>query len=128
MENKAYFQDNYPDEFSQCYGCGRLNNHGLQIKSFWEGDVAVCRFSPKPFHTAVEGYVYGGLIASVIDCHATGTGAAAIFKRNETDGNFSTEYPRCVTASLNVEYLKPTSIKNELILRADFVFLTEKKN
>jgi hypothetical protein len=49
MEQKA-FQDYYPDNLSYCYGCGRLNEHGLHIKSYWEGDEAVCRFTPKPYH------------------------------------------------------------------------------
>ena len=31
MEQTA-FQDYYPDYFSHCYGCGRLNEHGYQIK------------------------------------------------------------------------------------------------
>ena len=65
---------------SQCYGCGRLNPHGLQIKSYWEGEESVCRFRPRPYHTSMPGYVYGGLIASLIDCHATGTAAAAKYR------------------------------------------------
>ena len=40
------FQDFYPDDVSHCYGCGRLNPQGLQIKSFWEADESVCHFSP----------------------------------------------------------------------------------
>ena len=71
------FQDSYPDDVSHCYGCGRLNPHGLQIKSYWEGEEAVCRYRPQPYHTAIPGYVYGGLIASLIDCHSTGTASAA---------------------------------------------------
>ena len=46
---------------------------GLQIKSYWDGDETVTRFTPRPQHTAIPGYVYGGLIASLIDCHSTGT-------------------------------------------------------
>ena len=61
------FQDYYPDQLAHCYGCGRLNEHGLQIKSYWEGDDSVCHFQPHPHHTAIPGYVYGGLIASLID-------------------------------------------------------------
>ena len=68
MKERA-FQDYYQDHFSHCYGCGRLNEHGLHIKSFWDGEEAICIFNPKPYHTAIPGYVYGGLIASIIDCH-----------------------------------------------------------
>ena len=71
------FQDHYTDDFSHCYGCGRLNEHGHQIKTWIEGDETVARFTPRPYHTAIPGYVYGGLVASLIDCHGTGTAAAA---------------------------------------------------
>ena len=60
-------QDEYSDEVSHCYGCGRLNAHGLHIRSFWDGAEAKAMFTPSPHHTAIPGYVYGGLIASLID-------------------------------------------------------------
>ncbi len=58
MTEKA-FQDQYKDEYSVCYGCGRLNPHGHRIKSYWDGEESVCRFTPQPYHTAIAGYVYG---------------------------------------------------------------------
>ena len=70
-------QDFYPDDFAHCYGCGRLNPQGLKLKTCWDGDETVARFLPRPEHVAVPGFVYGGLIASLIDCHAMGTAAAA---------------------------------------------------
>jgi acyl-coenzyme A thioesterase PaaI-like protein len=116
MTEKA-FQDSYPDEVAICYGCGRLNEHGLQIKSYWDGDEAVCTFKPQPYHTAIRGYVYGGLIASLIDCHSTGTAAAAVYR--EQGRSMGTEpSPRFVTASLHVDYLKPAPIEGPLELRA----------
>lgn len=116
MTQKA-FQDYYPDHTSYCYGCGRLNEYGLQIKSYWDGDETVCRFNPRPYHTAIPGYVYGGLIASLIDCHSTGTAAAAAYR---AEGRaMDTEPPlRFVTASLKVDYLRPTPIDTELEVRA----------
>jgi hypothetical protein len=66
MEGKA-FQDFYPDDFSRCYGCGRLNPEGLRIRSFREGDEAVCRFTPGPHHLSVPGFVYGGLLERLRD-------------------------------------------------------------
>jgi acyl-coenzyme A thioesterase PaaI-like protein len=116
MTPKA-FQDYYPDDVSHCYGCGRLNPHGLQIKSHWDGEESVCRFQPRPYHTAIPGYVYGGLIASLIDCHATGTAAAAKYRQEGRE--LGTEPPvRFVTGSLHVDYLAPTPIDAELELRA----------
>jgi len=110
------FQDYYPDDLSYCYGCGRLNEHGHQIKSFWEGNESVASFTPKPYHIAVPGYVYGGLIASLIDCHGTGTAAAA--KYRDEGRPMDSEPPfRFVTASLHVDYLRPTPLGVPLELR-----------
>lgn len=111
------FQDYYSDNMSHCYGCGRLNEHGLQIKSFWDGEETVSSFTPRPYHTAVPGYVYGGLIASLIDCHSTGTAAAASY-RAEDRGMDSQPPFRFVTASLHVDYLRPTPIGVPLEIRA----------
>ena len=111
------FQDTYPDDLSHCYGCGRLNPHGLQIKSYWEGDEAVCRYRPKPYHTAIPGYVYGGLIASLIDCHSTGTASAAA-RKEAPAGDAESQAVRFLTASLQVSYLKPTPIDETLEVRA----------
>ncbi|MBN1277213.1 MAG: PaaI family thioesterase [Deltaproteobacteria bacterium] len=115
MIRKA-FQDYYPDNLSSCYGCGRLNSHGLQIKSYWDGDDTVAIFYPRPYHTAIPGYVYGGLIASLIDCHGTGTASAAAY-RNE-GREMDTEPPlRFLTASLQVDYMQPAPIGVPLEIR-----------
>ncbi|MEA3439644.1 MAG: PaaI family thioesterase [Chloroflexota bacterium] len=116
MTQKA-FQDYYPDFFSHCYGCGRLNQDGLQIKSTWDGEETVCTFTPRPYHTAVPGYVYGGLIASLIDCHSTGTAAAAAYKDQNRPMD-SLPPLRFLTASLHVDYLRPTPMGVPLEVRA----------
>ena len=111
------FQDFYPDDLSHCYGCGRLNEHGLQIKSRWEGDEAVCTYTPRPYHTAIPGYVYGGLIASLIDCHSTGTASAAAYREAGREMGTAPAL-RFLTAALHVNYLKPTPIDMPLEIRA----------
>jgi acyl-coenzyme A thioesterase PaaI-like protein len=116
MTNKA-FQDYYENEHNICFGCGGLNEHGHQIKSYWDGDETLCTFTPKPHHTAIEGYVYGGLIASLIDCHSTGTAAAAAY-RAENRPMDSNPPLRFVTGSLHVDYLKPTPLGVPLEIRA----------
>jgi len=115
MTTKA-FQDYYPENVSHCYGCGALNAHGLQIKTFWEGDESVTRFRPRPEHTAIPGYVYGGLVASLIDCHGTGTAAAAMY-RHENRSMDSLPPFRFVTGSLHVDYVAPTPLDAELEVR-----------
>lgn len=110
------FQDYYPESLSHCYGCGSQNAHGHRIRTFWDGDETVTRYTPEPFHTAVPGFVYGGLLASLIDCHGTGTAAAAMY-RQENRAMDSEPPFRFVTASLHVDYLKPTPLGPELEIR-----------
>lgn len=115
MDQKA-FQDYYPEDVSHCYGCGNKNEHGLQLKSYWDGEETVAVYHPQPYHTAIPGFVYGGLTASLIDCHGTGTAAAAAYKRIGREQG--TEPPfRFVTASLQVDFLRPTPIGVPLELR-----------
>ena len=117
MVNKKAFQDYYPEELSHCYGCGTLNEHGLKIRSYWDGQDAVAVLEPRPYHIGIPGYVYGGLIASVIDCHCIGTASAAALRAEGRD--IETSLPlRFVTASLHVDYLKPTPIGVALEVRA----------
>jgi acyl-coenzyme A thioesterase PaaI-like protein len=110
------FQDLYPDELSYCYGCGRLNEHGLHIKSYWDGDETVATFLPRSYHIAIPGYVYGGLIASLLDCHATGTAAAAAYRAAGREMG-SQPALRFVTASLHVDYVRPTPLGVPLEVR-----------
>ncbi|PWH14584.1 MAG: thioesterase [Anaerolineae bacterium] len=110
------FQDYYPENVAHCYGCGRLNEHGHQFKTVWEGEESVTRFTPQPYHTAIPGYVYGGLIASLIDCHSTGTAAAAMYRAEGREMDTEPAF-RFVTASLHVDYLKPTPLGMELVAR-----------
>ncbi|MBK7381196.1 MAG: PaaI family thioesterase [Ignavibacteriales bacterium] len=125
MEIKP-IQDYYPDDVAHCYGCGRLNEHGHQIKSFWDGDETISHFTPKEYHTAIPGYVYGGLIASLIDCHGTGSAALAAYRAENRNPN-TLPALRFVTASLQVDYLKPTHLGVELELRGKIIEIKGKK-
>lgn len=110
------FQDHYPADVAHCYGCGALNTHGHRIKTYWDGDGTVTRFTPQSFHTAVPGFVYGGLIASLVDCHSTGSAAAAMYRSQGREMDTPPTL-RFVTGSLQVNYLKPTPLGVELELR-----------
>jgi acyl-coenzyme A thioesterase PaaI-like protein len=70
--------------------------------------------SHRTIHTGLAthvcpGFVYGGLIASLVDCHAMATAAASEITDDVA--------PRFVTAALHVEYLKPTPLGPELVIR-----------
>lgn len=109
-------QDTYPDDSAHCYGCGRLNDHGLHLQTFWDGDETVTRYTPQPWHIAIPGYVNGGLLASLMDCHGTGTAAAAAYRAEGREPGTLPPH-RFVTASLKVNYAKPTPLGIELEVR-----------
>jgi acyl-coenzyme A thioesterase PaaI-like protein len=122
----AAVQDLYPDDVAHCYGCGRLNAHGLHVRTVWEDGVGVARHTPDDAYIAIPGYVYGGLIASLIDCHGIGTAAAAAMARDGLEPGRDVS-PRYVTASLRVEFAKPTPLGEELVLRARPADVGERK-
>jgi len=109
-------QDHYSENFAACYGCGYKNEHGHQLKTRWDGEDTLTLFTPDAHHTAIPGFVYGGILASAIDCHGTGSGSLALAKdrKLEITGDNA---PRCVTASLSVKYLKPTPLGPELKIK-----------
>jgi acyl-coenzyme A thioesterase PaaI-like protein len=126
VEKKA-FQDYYLDEFAHCYGCGRLNQDGLQIKSYWDGEESVCHYTPQPYYSGgVPGFAYGGIIASLIDCHGAATASAAKL-REEGFALGEKPLPRFVAASLKVDYLKPTPLGVILELRGRILEIKGRK-
>ncbi|MBF0233153.1 MAG: PaaI family thioesterase [Desulfamplus sp.] len=121
------FQDYYADDYSHCYGCGRLNEYGLQIKSYWDGDESVCRIIPKHYYSGGKADIlYGGLIASLMDCHGAGTAAAAKAREQNIEMVVGA-MPRFVTASLKVDYLVPTPVNIEIELRGTVKEIKGKK-
>lgn len=112
---KTYWiQDNYPDQYCQCYGCGKKNRQGLGIKSYWDGHKATAGFTPGPHHIALPGYVYGGLIASLVDCHGIATASAAVAEMEKNHKQAEPLLKRYVTASLHVDFLRPTPMGMEI--------------
>ena len=101
-------QDEYPDDFAWCYGCGRLNQDGYHFRTGWLGEKTITLYTPKPEHTAIPRFVYGGLLASLIDCHGTGSASLALYRKNGYEIGDSAEPPRFVTGSLHVDFKKPT--------------------
>ncbi|MFX1565895.1 MAG: PaaI family thioesterase [Promethearchaeota archaeon] len=116
MARKA-IQDQWSDWGSVCWGCGRNNHHGLQLKSYWEGEEVVATFQPQSYHLAFPGVLCGGIIATLIDCHATNAANAVAYRAEEQKLN-SNPPKGYVTGSLFVKYLRPTPVKSLVTLRA----------
>lgn len=118
-----YIQDQWPEEGTFCWGCGKNNEHGLQLKSYWDGDEAVAVWEPKDHHMAFPGILNGGIIATLIDCHGTGTANATAHKAAaESDQHFM-----YVTGAISVKYLRPTPLKKPVKLRARIIEVSEDK-
>lgn len=107
-------QDEYGDDYAWCYGCGHQNPDGLHLKTGWDGDQTITTYMPKEAHKAIPGFVYGGLIASIIDCHGTGSAALALHREQGHEPGDGVEAPRFVTASLHVDFMKPTPANTPL--------------
>jgi acyl-coenzyme A thioesterase PaaI-like protein len=112
-----------------CYGCGPANTHGHRIKSYWseDGSEVTAAFESRPEHNAgFPNVMYGGLVASLIDCHSIWTAIAWTYREeNRTHGSPpSISY---VTGELNVRFLKPTAIDRPVALKARVVELHPKK-
>lgn len=112
-------QDHYPADAAHCYGCGARNPFGHHLKTRWADGSrteTITRFTPGPEQTAMPGYVYGGLVASVLDCSGTGSaalaGTHAAGRDIESDGSL-----RYVTGTLEVRYQRPTPMGVELVVR-----------
>ena len=120
-------QDYYPEHLARCFGCGRLNEHGYRLRTRWDGDETVTRFTPAPFYTAVPGVVYGGLLASLVDCHSTASGAAALYRAEGRDYSDAGPAHRCVTGTLTVRYLRPTELGPELEVRGRIMAVDGRK-
>ncbi|MGE5161384.1 MAG: PaaI family thioesterase [Betaproteobacteria bacterium] len=125
---RTAFQDYYPDRFSHCYGCGKSNPHGHHLKSYWDGEDTVARFTvPPEYSGGVPDHVYGGMVASLLDCHGTASAAAFAYRaagRAMDDGG---EFMRFVTASLKVDFLRPTPIGVELEVRGRLLGIEGRK-
>lgn len=128
--NKKAFQEYYAPEFSHCFGCGTANQKGLHVKSYWtdnDPNETVAFYRPESYHSGgFPGFVYGGLIAAILDCHGNGTAAAAGYRHQGRDMDTEPNL-RYVTANLNLNYRRPTPMGIELELRAKITEVTDRK-
>jgi acyl-coenzyme A thioesterase PaaI-like protein len=117
LMTEAAFQDLLRDNF--CFGCGADNPDGLQIKSHWQGDEAVCHYRPLPHHAAGPRHILnGGIIATLLDCHAICTAVADAYRR---EGRAIGSSPDLwyATGSLAVRYLRPAPLAEPVTLWAE---------
>lgn len=125
--NETPLQDAWPS--GTCYGCGPANTHGNRIKSYWspDGSEVIARFEAGPEHNAgFPNVMYGGLVASLIDCHSIWTAIAWTYREQDRDHG-SPPSLSYVTGELNVRFLKPTPLDQPVLLRARVAELHPRK-
>src|SRR5687767_13585561 len=87
---------------NRCYGCGPDNPDGLHIKSYWEGNETVCRWTPRPaFAAGPPDVLNGGVIATLLDCHGIGTAIANCYRLEGRELG-SEPHVWCVTGSMSI--------------------------
>jgi acyl-coenzyme A thioesterase PaaI-like protein len=88
----------------RCFGCGPANELGLRIRSFEAGDgSAFAEWQPRPEHEAFDGYVNGGILGTLIDCHSNWTAIAALIR-----AGWASDAPSTVTSEYSVRFRRPT--------------------
>ncbi len=113
----------YPQ--ATCFGCGPTNTKGLRLRSYVKDGAVVAAFEPSPEHDNGLGYLNGGIIATLLDCHS----AAAVFLEAEDHGWGAvpgTLMPY-VTAGLDVRFLRPAPLYEAVELRAAVLGASEQE-
>lgn len=123
-------QDTYGERFQHCWGCGPKNDLGLHLKTYpsVEGTTCISRIKVDPQYTGgVPANLFGGMIAVIFDCQ--GTASAAWFSHHEKGLNLTPEtvIGRFITAHLEVDYLSPTPIDDEIIVTSTLEELGARK-
>ncbi len=108
-----------------CFGCGPTNTKGLQLRSYAKDGVIVATFEPSPEHDNGLGYLNGGIISTLLDCHS----AAAVILEAEEHG--WTALPGTVTpfvtAGLDVRFRRPAPLDQPVDLRAAVLRASEQE-
>lgn len=101
-----------------CFGCGPANDKGLRLRSYPSPDGTVATFTPWPEHDNGLGFLNGGIICTVLDCHSATPMILEAERLGLAGSVMSLPY---VTAGLDVRYLRPTPLNVPSELRARIV-------
>jgi acyl-coenzyme A thioesterase PaaI-like protein len=108
-----------------CFGCGHANPKGFHLRSYRDGERVVAEFTPWPEHDNGFGFLNGGIISTVLDCH----GAAVVLSEAADRG---WEAPPgapvpFITAGFDVRFLRPTPLGPPVHLTAEAVSVAERE-
>jgi uncharacterized protein (TIGR00369 family) len=83
-----------------CFGCGKDNPEGMQLKFRFEGKQAVCDFTLTKKYQGPPGHAHGGIVATILD--------EAMGKVNKLRNVIA------LTKSMEITYMKPTPLGQKL--------------
>ena len=101
-----------------CFGCGPANERGLRLRSFRSPESGyVAQFLPWPEHDNGIGFLNGGIIGTLLDCHS----AAAVVDTAAEHGwrSLGDALLPYLTAGLDVRYRRPAPLLEPVTLRAE---------
>src|SRR5829696_1940227 len=122
----------YPD--LTCFGCGHANPHGFHLRSYREGELTVGEFTPRPEHDNGFGFLNGGIISTVLDCHGA---AVVMWEAAQRGWEAAPGAPvPFITAGFEVRFLRPTPLgpavhlvasperldESEIVVHSELVF------
>jgi acyl-coenzyme A thioesterase PaaI-like protein len=89
-------------DYRSCFGCGQDNPIGLKLVFKWDGKTARTEFTPGEVYQGWPGLVHGRIMACLLD---EAMGYAALY-----------DVGRCVTAKMEIQLKRPTSIGERLFI------------
>jgi acyl-coenzyme A thioesterase PaaI-like protein len=99
-----------------CFGCGQANPHGFHLRSYRDGDLTRAEFTPGAEHENGFGFVNGGIISTVLDCHGA---AVVMWEAVQRDWLAADDAPvPFITAGFEVRFLRPTPLGRTVRLTA----------
>lgn len=121
-------QDLYSDEHAHCFGCGHRNTMGIQLKSYLNDAATSASITPPAHYTGgIPNHLFGGMVASLLDCHGTASAAAFYQQHLRQSDKLDATLERFVTANLNIDYINPTPINQQLTLKGTLVSIEGRK-
>ncbi len=116
MSDKSPYVQDYM-QGNTCFGCGKENPEGLQIKSYWQDEQCLCIWKSEDKYEGFQGILNGGILATVVDCHTMATAASYAYRSEDRFYDTEPTYTYA-TGSMAIRYLKPTPNDQELTFRA----------
>ena len=129
-ENKIAIQETYGDRFQHCWGCGAKNKDGLHLHTYPSGDGSECvsQFLPdEKYSGGVPANLFGGLIATLFDCHGTASAAWFNHRNQGLKLERNTVITRYITARLEIDFKKPVPIGKVVTVKSVAEEMGERK-